>query len=414
VDLRRFSGASGAQASVVIRQVCGALSIGGFLRGIAGWIANPRAHVWQQRLRSAFAQSIDVPEDTIWLFGAGRVALHALVKSLALKPGDEALLPGYTCVVVPNVFRHLGIPVRYVDIERGGFNPTPEDVSAAIGERTRAVVLPHNFGFLMRNVDWLMARHPTVVFIEDAAHAWGSRYSDGRAAGTKAQASFFSFEYSKCLTTGLGGALVINEPALRQTFAAGLRESGNGSTRVAAKAMLTLAWHLLQTIGPAAGLRVLNAISRRPARALGLIAQTPASELRGNVPPYYGAPLHDLCAAVGFGQVLAAERIWAQRVEQTQTYLELLKGCTRAYVPTPAEGEVLLRFPLVLDDAGSREATIEAMAALGIELGVWFNDVVHPKGSARYGYAAIVNLPLGIHADLNDRQRAALRAWAAA
>src|SRR5689334_7861238 len=50
-------------------------------------------------------------------FMSGRVALSACIHALALAPGDEVVLPGYTCVVVRNAFRFAGIATTYSDIE---------------------------------------------------------------------------------------------------------------------------------------------------------------------------------------------------------------------------------------------------------------------------------------------------------
>ena len=53
----------------------------------------------------------------VFAFMGGRVALSACIYALDLKPGDEAILPGYTCVVVPNAFNYSGIKIIYSDIE---------------------------------------------------------------------------------------------------------------------------------------------------------------------------------------------------------------------------------------------------------------------------------------------------------
>ena len=405
---------------------CGALGLVGLLRGLVAYALAPSRSIWRERFRSGFAASLGVPTDHVWIYGAGRSALHQFVASLGLEPQAEVLLPGYTCVVVPNVFAHLGLPVRYVDIAPGSFNCDCQTVAQAISAQTRVVVLPHNFGLAMEGIAQLRERFPAVVFIEDAAHAWGSCDASGRPLGTLAHASFFSFEYAKCLTTALGGALVVNDPSMRQRFANRWQPGAEPGTRALASRLATLLYHLSVARAPAGVRRMLDGLLRAPARALGLVAGTATAELQGQTRPVYGDEMHDLFAAIGAVQLRAAEQLQAQRRAQTRDYAEVLRGSRRCSVPQAPASACLLRFPVVMADPADRGQAAAALQAIGIEPGWWFDDVVHPKGSVRYGYLAgdcphgealaqrMLNLPLGRHAGLSPAQRLALREWAQA
>lgn len=383
--------------------------------------------------RAAFARSLGLDPaqaGEVRLFGTGRAALHAFTASLGLPVGSEVLLPGYTCVVVPNVFMHLGLAVRYVDIARDDFNPTPDAISNEIGPLTRVVVVPHNFGLVTEGLDALRAKHPDIVFIEDAAHAWGSTDAIGRMVGTLGHAAFFSFEYSKPLTTGIGGALVIHDAALRERFAAhmpALNSQGalnEPSASTVFKQLLTLCWHRLTMSLPRPALRALVALLRAPSRMLGVVAKTPDSEVAGETEPDYRAGLHPLSAAIGLMQARRHDEIHAQRRAQAQDYDALLTNLPGWEWPVRAPGAVLLRYPLLLPDAVTRDAAIAALEDAGIVGGTWFDDVVHPRGSRRFGYTEgdcpngeraarnVLNLPLGRHAQLSPSQRAAVRAIA--
>lgn len=365
--------------------------------------------------RQRFAASLGVEAGRVHLFGSGRAALHAYVDSLGLPADAEVLLPGYTCAVVPNVFAHLGLRVRYVDIEAGGFNPSAAAIAAAIGPATRLVLLPHNFGLALNGIAGLRERFPHVVFVEDAAHAWGSRDAEGRVVGTLGHAAFFSFEYSKPLSTGLGGALLVNEAASAWTPPARHRPAA----AAVAKQALTLAWHRLVQTLPAPLLSGLKGLLRAPSRRLGVVADTPAAELQGAARPDYRLGLHPWSAALGERQARRAAEVWAARRAQAQAYDALLPAARRA---TRGEGDVLLRYPLRLPPGLDRDILTAALARDGIELGCWFDDVVHPRGSLRPGYTAgdcpvgeatancAANLPLGLHARLSARQARALQA----
>ncbi|MET0208523.1 MAG: aminotransferase class I/II-fold pyridoxal phosphate-dependent enzyme, partial [Burkholderiaceae bacterium] len=141
--------------------VAGALRWRDFASAAVHWLR--RGARSGEDFRAAFARSLGVAPESVWLYGTGRAALHALTASLDLPRGAEVLLPGYTCVVVPNVFMHLGLKVRYVDIAADDFNPTAQAISEAIQPQTALVVVPHNFGLCLEGLDGrggLRERHP--------------------------------------------------------------------------------------------------------------------------------------------------------------------------------------------------------------------------------------------------------------
>ncbi len=385
-------------------------------------------------LRQALTTRLHRPPEALWLTGAGRGALHAFVRATQRQPDDEALLPGYTCVVVPNVFLHVGVSVRYVDITADGVNPSPDAWAQAITPRTRWVVWPHNFGVPSAGIAALRERFPYVLFIEDAAHAWGSRHADGSPVGTHGHAAFFSFEYSKCLTTGLGGALLVNEPALRPAVAEALAPQHALSVKTQVKVLMTLAYHLMLATWPSALAGGLTALLRAPSRALGLVAATRPAELSGHAQPDYLQALPDRLARLALPQLARMPQVLALRRQQARQYTEALAGspwltplmgAPPSPRPSPARGEgdggSLLRFPLAVAEPCQREALRAGLRALDIEPGVWFDDVIHPTGSLRHGYTegdcpngerlarCIVNLPLGLHARLSERQWQGLR-----
>lgn len=408
----------------MIRQSCGAVRWMDLLQAVAGQLVG-RAGSGSHAFRAALAQDAGVSAEHWFLTGTGRAALHAFVSALGLGPDDEVLLPGYTCVVVPNVFRHLGLKVRYVDIGDGAVNPGIDQWMAAIGPRTRLLVVPHNFGVPTEGIARLRHAHPAVIVIEDAAHAWGSRFADGTPVGTHGHAAFFSFEYSKCLTTGIGGALLVNDSTWLPGVRSVLKAQHPMALAAEFKVLLTLAYHLMMATWPAPLAMTLAALARGPSRAAGLVAETPAAELRGDAQPDYLQALPDLLARVGRCQVLRGPALRQLRQRQASQYRECLSASPWLQVPALPDNAVLLRFPVRVQDAAQREHLISALAEAGIEPGLWFDDVVHPRGSLRHGYVdgacaageglalTMVNLPMGLHAGLSSRQWALLRRLAA-
>ena len=80
-------------------------------------------------------------------FGAGRMALYAILEALDIKDGDEVIIPAYTCVVVPNAVLYRGAKPIYVDIERDTFNIDVTQIESAITSKPRLSLLNIHLGY---------------------------------------------------------------------------------------------------------------------------------------------------------------------------------------------------------------------------------------------------------------------------
>jgi CDP-4-dehydro-6-deoxyglucose reductase, E1 len=142
-----------------------------------------------------------------------------------LGPGDEVLTAaiGFPTTIAP-AYQHGLVPV-YVDVEPDTYNPSLEALAAAIGPRTRALVLAHTLGnpFDGPGVETLCREHG-LVLIEDACDALGSRIA-GRQAGTFGAAATYSFYPAHHMTTGEGGAVVCDDAGWLRALGS-LREWG--------------------------------------------------------------------------------------------------------------------------------------------------------------------------------------------
>ncbi|NOY72909.1 MAG: hypothetical protein GXP14_11130 [Gammaproteobacteria bacterium] len=149
-------------------------------------------------------------------FGAGRMALYAILEALRIGEGDEVIIPAFTCVVVPNaiIYRNA-IPV-YVDIESRTFNIDVEKIEKAITPRTRALYAQHTFGVLC-DIDKLkeIGRRHHLPIIEDGAHALGTCV-DGNPVGSLTEVAFFTTDHSKVINTHLGGIATTNDKKLAE------------------------------------------------------------------------------------------------------------------------------------------------------------------------------------------------------
>ena len=146
----------------------------------------------------------------VFFFFKGRVALYALLKAIVIHPGDEVILPGFTCVVVPNAIIYLGGKPVYVDIGPKTFNIDTSKIESKITGKTTAIIAQNTFG-LSSDLDPILdiAKRYNLKVIEDCAHGYGGSYK-GKTNGTVADAAFFSTQWSKPFSTGLGGIAVTN------------------------------------------------------------------------------------------------------------------------------------------------------------------------------------------------------------
>lgn len=140
----------------------------------------------------------------------GTVTLEVALRALGIQAGDEVIVPTLTWVATAAAPAYLNAVPVLVDVDPETLCLDVEQVQAALTPRTRAVV-PVHLAAGMADMDALMAlaeRHDLVV-LEDCAHAHGAKWR-GRGAGAIGHAGSFSFQSSKLMTAGEGGAITTN------------------------------------------------------------------------------------------------------------------------------------------------------------------------------------------------------------
>lgn len=147
---------------------------------------------------------------------SGTAALHLGLLALGIRPGDDVIVPAFSCPASANVVEIIGARPVFIDSEPGGFNMDVSKIENNITARTGAIMLVHNFGFPieMNKVHALSAKYD-IPIIEDAACALGSSYNGSRC-GNLGRLATLSFHPRKILTTGEGGAVVTNDVDLAE------------------------------------------------------------------------------------------------------------------------------------------------------------------------------------------------------
>jgi dTDP-4-amino-4,6-dideoxygalactose transaminase len=140
----------------------------------------------------------------------GTVAIEIALIAAGIQPGDQVIVPAYTWEgTAAPVLRLNAIPV-FVDVDPETYCIDANKIEPVLTSRTRAI-LPVHLAMRFADMDAIMriARAHKLRVIEDCAHAHGGRWRT-KGAGSIGDAGAFSFQSSKLLTAGEGGAVLTN------------------------------------------------------------------------------------------------------------------------------------------------------------------------------------------------------------
>ncbi|HNR26431.1 MAG TPA: lipopolysaccharide biosynthesis protein RfbH [Methanobacteriaceae archaeon] len=136
-----------------------------------------------------------------------------------LKPGDEVITTacGFPTTLNPIIQNQLK-PV-FVDVELGNYNINADLIEGALSKKTKAICIPHTLGnpFNIEKISEISKKHD-LWFIEDNCDALGSKFKN-RYTGSFGDLSTLSFYPAHHITMGEGGAVLTNDPLLKEIVA---------------------------------------------------------------------------------------------------------------------------------------------------------------------------------------------------
>jgi perosamine synthetase len=310
-------------------------------------------------------------------FMAGRAALGACIHALGLRPGDEAVLPGYTCVVVYNAFRAAGVEVRWCDIELETFGPDSASLKRAVTPRTRAVLIHHLYGLVCRDYLEILdfARERGLYIIEDCAQGTGAAL-DGVKVGNRGDVAFFSSEISKVFTTVMGGMAVTNDDGLAERLADYHGGLGRPDNRIVRRLLENVVFYYNSYSDPARWWKKDWVSLRHPGWRFVPVSE---EEMLGGGFELHGCRMPPSLAEVGLNQLGKLEERNRRRREAAERWDDWCgaRGLARPLV-LPGSEPVFLRYP-VLVEPEMKSNTDWAYRELGVRPGVWFTSNLHPS-----------------------------------
>ena len=287
--------------------------------------------------------------------------LELTLRVLGIGPGDEVITSAYTYTASASPVCHVGAKLVLVDTLSGSYEMDPEQLTAAITERTKAVI-PVDLGGILADYDTIFSivedkkalftpandlqkKIGRVAVVADVAHSLGA-VRRGKRSGCFADFTTFSFHAVKNLTTAEGGAATWN-PAL-----------GLDNEAIYKQYML---------------------LSLHGQSKDALAKNKPGAWEYDIVAPLYKCNMTDIMAAIGLVQLRRYPELLEKRYKLVRLYNELLSGCGVERAPHFREDERsschLYLARLTGKTMAQRNAVIEKMAEQGVATNVHYKPL---------------------------------------
>jgi dTDP-4-amino-4,6-dideoxygalactose transaminase len=309
-------------------------------------------------------------------FWKGRVALYAILKAIGIGPGDEVILPGYTCVMDVNPIKYVGARPTYVDIEPDTFNMNVELLGGKISPHTKAIIAQHTYGYPcdMSAIMEVASEHGLLV-IEDCCLAFGSKYKD-RVVGTFGTAAYFSSQWNKPYTTGLGGVALVNDPELAAKMESlSTEDLGQPSKKeiIMLAAQLAVYRSFVYPRTTAFAQKIFRYLTKKQV----VVGSSGAYEFEPKMAPDFFKAMSNVQARSGLRQLKKVEQNIAHRKETARFYDQLLeqRGWRARKHDRSIMEPVMVRYPVRVAE---KDTALTEAAKAGVELGSWFESPLHP------------------------------------
>ena len=285
-------------------------------------------------------------------------------------------MPGYTCVMDVNPIKYLGAKPVYVDIEPNTFNMNVELLEEKITSNTKVIIAQHTYGYPCdMDAIFAVANKHGVTVIEDCCLAFGSKYK-GKTVGTFGKASYFSFQWNKPFTTGLGGMAITSDTELADKIEKLCREE---MQKPGSKEVFMLAAQLIvyRTLIYPRMTALAQSLFRWLTKKGIVIGSSAACEFEPVMADDFFKGMSCVQAGSGVRQLAKVDGNIAHRKEIAQFYDQLLqeKGWAGRKYDASVMNPVMVRYPVRINE---KVKALEQAASAGVELGSWFECPLHP------------------------------------
>jgi dTDP-4-amino-4,6-dideoxygalactose transaminase len=327
------------------------------------------------KYKKAIASVLGCNEERVFLYWKGRVALYATLKSLDLKKGDEVIIPAFTCVVVPNAIIYAELKPVYVDISPATYNMDVNLIEKKITSRTKVIICQNTFG-LSSDLESiiLLAKKYDLFTIEDCTHGFGGFYN-GKPNGSYCDTAFFSTQWNKPFSTGIGGFLVVNNEMILDRLKT--VEKQKIKPELIEKLLLNLLLAFRKYFINKYTQFFLVNVYRFLSRYNLTVGSNRGEELNSiNMPIDYYKDISRVQINRGIKSLRNIFQLNKLRKKNAFEYTNYLKSKNKNHIEENVfANHIFLKYPLLVKD---RDVFFELAQKSNINLGDWFLSPLHP------------------------------------
>jgi dTDP-4-amino-4,6-dideoxygalactose transaminase len=328
-----------------------------------------------EKYKAEIAKYLDASPHQIFLYWKGRIGLYSILKSMGIQEGDEVILPAFTCVVVPNAIIYLGAKPIYVDIDETTLNTRLDLIQEKVSQSTKCIIIQNTFG-LSSEVEEIVsyAKEKGIQTIEDCTHGFGGTYN-GKPNGSYCDAAFYSTQWNKPYSTGIGGfTLIHNEKLLK-----GMQEVENKLSPPSKKqkwmlgSLIKIKKYMLHDSTYWPMLRIYRKLSKS-GKVVG--SSTGLEITSAKMPNDYLTASSSIQERVGTKALKQIRSLVETRRINGFTYNQFLKKENKFhYIEKNVSNHSFLKYPIFVKN---REEFMLKAEKSKIRLGDWFVSPIHP------------------------------------
>ena len=314
-------------------------------------------------------------ESSVFWYWQGRVALYAILKAIGIKPGDEVIIPAYTCVVVPNAIIYMGANPVYVDIDPKTYNMDISKLENAITKKTKVIICQNTYG-LSSNVEFLIdiAKKYSLYTIEDCTHGFGGYYA-GKPNGSYCDAAFYSTQWNKPFSTGIGGFAVTQNNFIKTELQK--QENQKIEPTFKDKFMLKVLYFIRNKIINDFTYWNMVKAYRWLSKHNIVLGSSKGEEINStNMPEKYFKNFTEVQAKEGLKNIKKLDYLLELRKKNAQNYTDFLSAHGKNHVPLDLfKNHSFLKYPLLVKN---RDFFMQLAEEQRVSLGDWFLSPLHP------------------------------------
>jgi len=330
---------------------------------------------WEEKYKKELSTFLTCEPTQLFTYWKGRVALYVALKAMGIGKGDEVILPAFTCVVVPNAIIYLGATPIYVDINKDSLNTNLDRIKKATTDRTKCILIQNTFG-LSSEVEEIcdFAKEKGIFTIEDCTHGFGGTYY-GQPNGSRSDYSFYSTQWNKPFSTGVGGFLLVNNTELIskiEQINTALLQPGFKSKFIL-KVLIFLNKYLITDRTYWFLLKFYRLLSK-----IGLVVGSSSNDeiTSTKMPQHYFMAASNVQSKEGVKALTHLNDLFSRRKLNAEQYTDFLRENKKYFVAIKFhQDHSFLKYPILVKD---REVFLLKAEKAAIRLGDWFISPIHP------------------------------------